>query len=324
MNRSSLSPTTMRDLLTNQIASLEDFLEVGVSVVEYMEGNRKEVPASTTSRYSNYVLPRIAVEERVVQVRPLNSNLFISDANELREGFREFVGLLDLIAEHGSGSPFIEEKHSSFVDRGEVERVLYTLQQAVGCGLDLFTTTQVARKNVGTRFEDLIGCVLKRLGITYERNVGIKILLPSTAELDPQDRIYYGQEADFILSPFESVRTTPDQFDPNEVLVSMKTTSKDRTAPIFLAKTFLSRALGEDVKTVAIFLTDVQRSGELGISNTFVPNVFMIYTELLNSLDGVYHIDPPPHIHRFPWKNELSVFSRLLLEDLRGLGIRPR
>lgn len=317
----SIDPTVIHPLLTQKINSLENFRQAAVTVVEYMEENTQDRPYSTTKRYSHYFLPLIKIGGRTVQVRPLNSNLFIWDPDELEKSFLKLVTILGLLKVHQGTTQAIMETHDTFIANGGIERVLYTLQQAVACGLDLFTSSQFARKNVGTRFEDLIECVWKEMGVTYGKSVGVRIALPSTDDDELQSDIYYSQEADFIISPFETIQTTPEAFHPAEIIVSTKTTSKDRTPPIFLAKLFLSRALGTDVKTLAIFLTDIQRSGDRGISNTFVPNSFLIYTNYVNRLEGVYHIDPPPHIDHEPWDRELARFRKLLLEDLWEMGI---
>ena len=104
--------------------------------------------------------------------------------------------------------------------------------------------------------------------------------------------------------------------DPNEVVVSLKTSSKDRFAKIFLDQEMLSFVTGQQIKVVALFHNDIQRSGTTRTSGTFVAGNFAAYVARFGELTGVYYVDPPPHIDREPWSAWLRRYEDLLLDDL--------
>lgn len=50
---------------------------------------------------------------------------------------------------------------------------------------------------------------------------------------------------------------------------------------------------------------------------TFVAGLFMVYTNFLTKLDGLYCIDPPPNALREPYINDIKQFSQFLLIDAK-------
>ena len=67
---------------------------------------------------------------------------------------------------------------------------------------------------------------------------------------------------------------------------------------------------------VGISLNDVQRKGEDKISYTFVPNLFMVYSNILSELEGYYYIDLPPKAIEAPFNKYIFPFSKFLIEDI--------
>ncbi|MEO0779102.1 MAG: hypothetical protein AAF146_21230, partial [Bacteroidota bacterium] len=213
-------------------------------------------------------------------IRPINSKLFLADPDHFRE---RFTALLALLANLRAGqAPDLFGPHTA-------DQVLYTIQQAVGAGLDLLVDPNGARKHAGNRFEELIRAVFSEMGIANK-----KMVLQIPYETEDGTKIYQC-ENDLILSPYAEVRSTRHHLDPAEVVVSIKTTSKDRMGKIFIDKMLLERFVGHPQKVIGIFLNDVQRKRNDRVSFTLVSGLFMVYSQFLVELEGIYYLDPPPN-----------------------------
>ena len=78
----------------------------------------------------------------------------------------------------------------------------------------------------------------------------------------------------------------------------------------------LQKFVGHDVKILGIFLNDVQRKESDNISYTLVSGLFMVYTNFLTPLEGVYYLDPPPHEKKSPYNEHIHKFSNLITRDI--------
>jgi len=103
------------------------------------------------------------------------------------------------------------------------------------------------------------------------------------------------------------------------VVVSVKTSSKDRMGKIFIDKLLMERFVQHPVKVIGIFLNDVQRKADTGISYTFVSGLFMVYSEFLVRLDGAYWVDRPPITETPEYAPFTASFSTFLLRDIHTL-----
>lgn len=126
----------------------------------------------------------------------------------------------------------------------------------------------------------------------------------------------YKCENDLVLSPYPKVRSTLAFLDEKEIVVSVKTTSKDRMGKVFIDKMLLERFVKHRQRVIGIFLNDVQRKEHNNISFTLVSGLFMVYTKFLVELDGIYYLDPPPNAGKAPYINYMKPFSILLTEDI--------
>lgn len=176
--------------------------------------------------------------------RPINRNLYLFDSTDFRERFEKF---LDILNEIKNGKRRFENE-SYF----EIDSVTYTIQQSIGIGLDLLVNPNSARKHVGNRFEELIRLIVSELGIANK-----KIVLKIPYSEDKKN--VYSCETDLIFSPYEKVKSNSMHIDPGEVVVSLKTSSKDRLGKIFIDKLLMKEFVGHNVKVVGLFLNDVQR-----------------------------------------------------------------
>jgi hypothetical protein len=129
----------------------------------------------------------------------------------------------------------------------------------------------------------------------------------------------YKCENDLILSPFEKVKSTSKHLDEHEIVVSVKTTSKDRMGKMFIDKILLERFVNHDQKVIGIFLNDVQRKENNNISFTLVSGLFMVYSSFLTELEGIYYLDPPPNVSKEPFNKYMKPFSELVTTDLWNL-----
>lgn len=285
----------IEDLQTTKV-TLDEFFEVAKRVLIYLpsveserrESNGYEIIVSRHSGAQKYT-------------RPIRTKLFVSDPNEFMLGSERFNGVLACIAEH---EPLPEDA------RNLVDRIAYTVQQSMGIGLDLLGESNSSRKHIGNRFEEFIRLVVSATGVANEKVV-FKIPYP-TADGEKM----YSCETDMVLSSRPEVRSCQSNLDEDEIVVSLKTSSKDRMGKIFLDKMLMEKFADHPVKVVGIFHNDVQRKKDSGTAYTFVSGLFMVYTEFLCQLEGVYFLDPPPITEKEPYNRHIAPFSKFLLEDL--------
>ncbi|MGZ3756434.1 MAG: hypothetical protein ACXVAY_06800 [Mucilaginibacter sp.] len=271
-------------------------------------------------------------------VRPINQKLFIMETKEFSKKMKAFERILSRIKNGGTG--FTDE------EKNLIDSVLYTIQQAIGAGFDLLVDPNSARKHVGNRFEELIKAVFTAIGIPNKKVV---IKIPYDTE---EGKKNYTCENDLILSPHSDLNsdniTKPIVLDVDrdmsniekedelvlssitekdiekyinkqEIVVSVKTTSKDRMGKMFMDKILLERFVGYDLKVIGIFLNDVQRKGENNISYTLVSGLFMVYNQFITQLNGVYYLDAPPAADKEPYNKHIKRFSVLITEDINTL-----
>lgn len=237
-------------------------------------------------------------------IRPLNRTLFIEKETEFLEKFDELKKIFQNIEAH---------KSISNSDHKIINSTIYTIQQSIGAGLDLLVNPNSARKHVGNRFEELIKTIFTEIGISNKR-----LVLQIPYETDEGEKTYKC-ENDLILSPYEQVRSDTSSIDPKEIVVSIKTTSKDRMGKMFIDKILLERFVGHPQKVIGIFLNDVQRKESNNISYTLVSGLFMVYTKFLTELNGIYYLDPPPNATKKPYSNFMKPFSELITKDINSL-----
>lgn len=250
--------------------------------------------------------------------RPLNTELFFEQKELFTQAFeRVSIFLTDLKKYQGALVTRSGTQH--YLQSNEINRVVYTMQQSIGCVGDSFQNPNQSRKRIGQLFENLVKLLIQEVGLICESR-RIKIPLPD----HPGYTMSY--ELDVVFSRNKALITNEINFiDASEVIGSVKTTSKDRIDKIFLDKYMLSQLLGRDIPLIAIFLHDVQRarSGKsiFGVNSTFKTNHFLGYTVALNRLDGVYYVDPrPAMVEDARLREEIQDFQTLLVRDLWSLS----
>jgi hypothetical protein len=214
------------------------------------------------------------------------------------------------------------------LDSKEINKIIYTMQQAIGCIGDSFSEANQARKKIGQLFEILVKLTIQKVGLVCEPRI-ITVPIPGykgyqmSYELD----VVFSRESAILISEEEA-----KYIHPTEIVGSVKTTSKDRIDKIFLDKYLLTKLLQRDIPVVAIFLHDVQRaqakrdlekSGDrhFNIASTFKTNHFLGYTVALNKLDGVYYVDPRPEMTtNDKLREQIRDFQTFLVKDLWALS----
>ncbi len=272
-------------------------------------------------------------------VRPINQKLFIMDAANFTEKLAQFETIITRIKN--------KEKLYTAGETHIIDSILYTIQQAIGAGFDLLGDPNGARKHVGNRFEELIKALFTEIGIPNKR-----VVFRIPYDSDDGEKNYIC-ENDLILSPNKDIpadnkiaEVTLAAYDvkidasdtpigvslmpetevlahkyitDSEIVVSVKTTSKDRMGKMFMDKILLERFVGHNLKVIGIFLNDVQRKGENDISFTLVSGLFMVYNKFITQLDGIYYLDPPPNAIKEPYNKHIKSFSKLITEDIEIL-----
>ncbi len=280
-------------------SSLNEFTNIALRVLNYLPNI-----LSGSEEKSGYIIYYSTIAGTKKFVRPISQRLFITDPNKFTTKLAFFNILLEKLKNRNSLFS-IEEKFL-------IDSILYTIQQSIGAGLDLLVDQNSARKHVGNRFEELIKAIFTEIGIPNKRTV-----LRIPYETDEGQKNYVC-ENDLILSS-DTTLLSQKTIHPNEIVVSVKTTSKDRMGKMFIDKILLERFVGTELKVIGIFLNDVQRKEGNNISFTLVSGLFMVYNKFLTQLQGVYYLDPPPNALKSPYNQHIKAFSELITEDVYTL-----
>jgi len=290
-----------KDLQKNK-KDLDDFFNLSKRVRVYLPNVLSHFEEN--NGYTIYVSD-VAGSKRYL--RPINHALYIQDDVLFEQSYADFLQtVLKIKARNINFDNF--EKHN-------INSFLYSIQQSIGAGLDLLVDPNSARKHVGNRFEELIRAVFTAMGVMNK-----KIVLRIPYETDEGEKIYKC-ENDIILSPFEKVLSTPEQLNEKEIVVSVKTTSKDRMSKMFIDKILLEKFVNHPQKVIGVFNNDVQRKNNNSVSFTLVSGLFMVYTKFLTEIEGVYYLDLPPIALKEPFSRYMKPFSELITQDIFQLFV---
>lgn len=296
--------------------TLADYHKFTIEFLRFIEEVKPtKIVSPSTANYIFYQYDA-AFGNRIT--RPLNVDLLIQDNKAFDHSFAELLYLLS-VGKDTQGKLTGDSRCNAFIKENGVNKVIYTIQQAIGCVSDSFENANQARKRVGMLFERLIKLLIKQVGIECE---------PRTVRLPVPDYEGYSMpyELDVVFSRNKvEAQKEPYYIHDSEIVGSVKTTSKDRIDKIFLDKYLLTKLLGRDIPVIAIFLHDVQRAVRgnsiFGVNSTFKTNHFLGYTVALNKLDGVYYVDPRPEmLVNERLREQIKDFQQLLISDLWELS----
>lgn len=292
-------PSLAKDLQLPK-SKLDEFKNTTLRVLEYLPAVIDE-----ESKYHGYSICSSTTAGTRKRVRPFRTDLFIRNAADFTQKFVRF----DLIL-HDLRNGVRDFNSDEYL---VVDRIVYTIQQSIGIGLDLLAAPNSARKHAGNRFEELIRTLLRAMNIAIKKVV---LSIPYDTE---EEQKYYRCETDVIISPHREVKSNAQNINAEEIVVSLKTTTKDRMPKIFIDKILMEKFIGHPVRIVGISLNDVQRKGEAKISYTFVSNLFMVYTKFLAELEGYYYVDIPKRALESPFNEHIFPFSKFVLRDVWSL-----
>lgn len=285
--------------LQNTKQNLTEFGEITTRVLQYLPN-----VLSSYKEKNNYLIYSSQIAGTTKYLRPINKDLFFNNIEDFNVNFNKLEVILGKLK---SGFE-IESSEKEIIDN-----TIYTIQQSIGVGLDLLVNPNSARKHVGNRFEELIKVIFTEIGVSNK-----KLVLQIPYETEEGTKTYKC-ENDLILSPFVDVKSTSNSLDENEIVVSVKTTSKDRMSKMFIDKILLERFVKHPQKVIGIFLNDVQRKETDNISFTLVSGLFMVYSKFLTELEGIYYLDPPPNANKKPYSDYMKKFSELITVDIKTL-----
>lgn len=287
--------------LQEKKTSLVEFENLTLRVLEYLP-----IVLSEFKEKNGYKIHSSQIAGTIKYLRPINQRLFIYSPEDFKAKLKAFRTIIEKLRTRNDDW--------SDSDKELIDSVLYTIQQSIGAGFDLLANPNSARKHVGNRFEELMKTIFTEIGIANKR-----ALLQIPYQTEEGVKTYYNCENDLILSPHKKVKSTTTHLDEREVVVSAKTTSKDRMGKMFIDKILLQRFVNHDQKVIGIFLNDVQRMKTDNISFTLVSGLFMVYTNFLVEMDGIYYLDPPPNAFKEPFSKYMKPFSELVTKDIWNL-----
>ena len=293
--KNMISLSLSEDLQTPK-ENLNQFINITKRILDYLPNI-----ISNKSEIRGYTILTSTSAGTTKNARPINNNLFIYHADDFDEKYQLFITTLNKIKNKDK-----IKKDDYFI----IDSIVYTIQQSIGIGMDFLCNPNSARKHVGNRFEELIRCVVSEAGISNKKIV-FKIPYPSDKGIKS-----YSCETDLILSPYKKVKSDVKTVNEKEIIISLKTTSKDRMGKIFLDKLLIEKFAEHPVKVIGIFLNDIQRKGQQNVNYTLVSGLFMVYTKFLIQLEGVYFVDPPPITKTPPYNEYISTFSKFLVDDI--------
>lgn len=305
---------SVRDSLA--FGALNDYLSICKAFLAVAQ--KEKATRIVSPSHSNYIFYQYSKTYKHRITRPLNSHLFYESPVEIKEAFERFLDFLSDLKKY-QGVTAERKPQKSYVDTHEINKVVYTVQQAIGCIGDSFENSNQSRKRIGQLFENFIKLIIQEVGLDCEPRT-INIPIPDY----PGYEMSY--ELDIVFSRDKAIVAAETKFiHPSEIVGSIKTTSKDRIDKVFLDKFLLTKLLGRNIPVVAIFLHDVQRAQRgnsiFGINSTFKSNHFLGYTVALNKLDGVYYVDPRPEMHNNErLREQIHDFQQFLVKDLWTLS----
>ena len=292
--------------------TLGDYLTICRAFLAFVEKTR--LTRIVSPSHPNYIFYQYGEDYGHKITRPLNADLFIEPAGNFASAFERFMSFLGDLRQH-QGAAVDRKGRRQFVESKAMNKVVYTVQQAIGSIGDSLDNPNQSRKRVGQLFENLVKLIIQEVGLQCEPRT-ISIPIPAY----PGYEMSY--ELDLVFSRGKAIIASETKFiHASEIVGSVKTTSKDRIDKVFLDKYLLTKLLGRDIPVIAIFLHDVQRarrgSSIFGISSTFKTNHFLGYTVALSRLDGVYYVDPRPEMMANErLREQIHDFQRFLVRDL--------
>jgi hypothetical protein len=144
---------------------LKDYYTITDSLLRLLQRDKPTKIVSPS--HKNYVFFQYGEKLANAITRPLNSDLFIFEPDDFVKAFERFGNLLnDLKAKQQNIAN--DPAYKAYLESCEINRVVYTIQQSIGCIGDSFSNANQSRKRIGMLFEGLIKLIIKELGLECE------------------------------------------------------------------------------------------------------------------------------------------------------------
>lgn len=275
----------------SRFTRMEDYIEFAKYYLEFIQTELQAVIISQNE--TNYTFFQYRRDGEYNITRPVNGDLFfqLPDYEKLSE---EFLNILENI----------RNIKNDQIQRDNINRFIYTTQQAIGCALDALpaSRTNTSRKVNGDLFERLIQIIMRQMGLIIDSET-LKVPVPQSKE-------YMKYQNDIEIKVNGEIAA----------IGSVKTSSKDRIDKIFLDKLMYNQLTNTNTPHFAVFLHDVQRAGHepnYKTGQTFLTGHFKAYTIGLSPLDGVYYCDLRPIMKTDELlKDHIKSLDYLLCEDV--------
>ncbi len=276
---------------------IDRYCDFAKSYLEFIKGNIQAVILSRNE--NNYQFFQYKDDGAYNITRPINSELMYS-LEEMEAVIDPFKEILLEIQSNDNGT-------DSSLNREIINRTIYTAQQCIGATLDALPANKsnTARKINGDLFERFIRFIVGKVGVCVTHGT---VQIP--VKINKKVEFTMNYQHDLIVKAFEEVCA----------IGSVKTSSKDRLAKIFIDKFLYNRLTDRNTPHFAIFLNDVQRkgsNGKYGVNATFLSGHFKVYTVKLNPLDGVYYFDIRSAMRTTDiLKDHIKTFDHFLFDDI--------
>lgn len=178
--------------------TLADYTTLGQKFLQFLE--EKQPTRIISPTHHNYIFYQYDQSFDHKITRPLNTELFIEDLLTLQSTLDRF---LDFLADLQQSQELIVEipKWQIFIEDRELDKVIYTLQQSIGCIGDSFQIPNQARKRIGQLFENLVRLIMREIGLECQSRT---ITLPIPGY--PGYQMPY--ELDVVFSRDKAILTT--------------------------------------------------------------------------------------------------------------------
>lgn len=275
----------------SRFSDMENYIEFAKNYLEFITSElQAEIIAKNETNYKFFQYRR---DGEYNITRPINGELFFK-LPEYEILALDFINTLKNI----------KDIKADVTKRENINRFIYTTQQAIGCALDALpaSKTNTSRKVNGDLFERLMKIIMCQMGFIVDSET-LNVPIPQSNEhMKYQNDIEIKVRGEIVA------------------IGSVKTSSKDRIDKIFLDKLMYNRLTNTNTPHFAIFLHDVQRAGQepnYKVGQTFLTGHFKAYTIGLNPLDGVYYCDLRPVMKKdMLLKEHIKSLDYLLCEDV--------
>lgn len=138
--------------------NIAEFKEITQRVLNYIPDVLNE-----ETKFSGYVICSSNIAGTKKSIRPFRDDLFLRSSKTFEKDFKKFESIVKQLKNRN--------RNFNKDDYHLVDSVVYTIQQAMGIGLDLMVQSNSARKHVGNRFEELIRTLFNDLEISLKKVV---------------------------------------------------------------------------------------------------------------------------------------------------------